>query len=113
MSSIAPASKKPVWIALIVALVIHTSLMSLQGPRHSDTRFVRVWILDSLAPVEKVADRLLYGVRYVWSRYIWLLGVADENHRLKYENDGLRKQIIENREAVLEAQRIRALAGLQ
>jgi rod shape-determining protein MreC len=112
MSRIAAASKKPVWVALIVALVIHTGLISLQGRRHIDTSFVRVWILDALAPVEKVADRLLYGVRFTWSQYIWLVGVADENQRLKHENDGLRKQIIEEREAVLEAQRIRALAGL-
>jgi rod shape-determining protein MreC len=113
MSRIAATSKKPAWIALIVALVIHIGLISLQGRRHIDTSFVRVWILDSLAPVEKVADRMLYGVRYLWSRYVYLVDVAEENHRLKYENDGLLKLIIEQREAVLEAQRIRTLAGLQ
>src|SRR5215470_13140754 len=112
MSRITAASRKPVWIALSVALVLQTGLISLQGRRHIDTSFVRVWILDSLAPVEKIADRSLYGVRFTWNRYIWLVGVADENQRLKHENDGLRKQMIEEREAVLEAQRIRALAGL-
>src|SRR5262245_26753168 len=106
MSRITAASKKPVWIALIVALVIHTGLISLQGRRHVDTSFVRIWLLDSLAPVEKIADRSLYGVRFMWSRYIWFVGVADENQRLKHENDGLRKQITEQREAVLEAERI-------
>jgi rod shape-determining protein MreC len=113
MSRTVNASKKPIWIALTVALVIHTGLISLQGRRRIDTSFVRVWILDALAPMEKLADRSLYGVRYVWSRYIGLIGVYDENQRLKRENDELRIKIIEQREAVFEAQRVRILAGLQ
>ena len=113
MSRAVISSKKPVWIALAIALVIHTGLISLQGRRHIDTSIVRVWILDSLAPMEKLADRGTYGVRYVWDRYIGLIGLYDENERLKRDNDALRMQIAAHSEAVLEAQRIRALADLQ
>jgi len=98
---------------LTIALVIHTGLISLQGRRRIDTSFVRVWLMDSLAPVEKLADRSFYGVGHVWSRYVGLIGVYDENQRLKSENDALRMQITQDREAVLEAERIRALVGLQ
>jgi rod shape-determining protein MreC len=107
------ASKKPVWIALAVALVIHTGLISLQGRRRIDTGFLRIWIIDSLAPIEKLADRSLYGVRQVWDGYIALRGAYDENQRLKRENDELRMQITQQHEAVLEAERIRTLAGVQ
>ena len=107
------ASKKPVWTALAVALVIHTGLISLQGRRRIDTSFVRIWIMDSLAPLEKLADRSLFSVQQAWDRYIALIGTHDENQRLKHENDELRMQITQQREAVLEAERIRALAGLQ
>jgi rod shape-determining protein MreC len=113
MSRIAPASNKPVWIVLTVALVLHIGLISLQGRRRIDATFVRVGILDSLAPIEQLADRSLYGVRYVWGRYIGLIGTYDENQRLKRENDDLRRQIIDEREAVLEAQRIRSLVELK
>jgi len=113
MSRTVTASKKPVWIVLAVALVIHTGLISLQGRHRIDTGFVRVWIVDMLAPMEKLADRSLYGVRSVWGRYIALTRVHDENQRLIRENDDLRLQIIQEREAVLEAQRVRALVGLQ
>src|SRR6185503_1441446 len=102
MSRIAPASNKPVRIVLTVALVIHVGLISLQGRRRIDTSFVRVWILDSLAPMEKLADRSLYGVRYVWGRYIGLIGIYDENQRLKQETGELKMQMAEQREAVLE-----------
>jgi rod shape-determining protein MreC len=113
MSRTVIASKKPIWIALTAALLIHIGLISLQGRRRIDTSFVRIWLLDSLAPMEKLADRSLYGVRHVWDRYIAFIGVRDENERLRRENDELRMQIIQQREAVLEAQRIRELAGLQ
>jgi rod shape-determining protein MreC len=113
MSRIVVASKKPVWIALTVALVIHIALISLQGHRRIDTGFIRVWVLDSLAPLEKLADRLLFGARQGWDRYIVLVGVHEENLRLKRENDELRMQVIQQREAIVEAERIRALAGFK
>ena len=112
MARVIVDSKRPVWIALAVALVIHTGLISLQGRRRIDTSFVRGWILDSLAPMEKLVDRSSYGVSYVWGRYIALIGAHDENQRLKRENDDLRMQIARDHEDVLEAQRVRALAGL-
>jgi rod shape-determining protein MreC len=113
MSRIVVASKKPVWIALTVALVVHAGLISLQGRRRIDTGFIRVWILDSLAPIEKLADRSFSGVRHSWDHYVALIGVHDENERLKRENDELRLQVVQQREAILEADRIRALVGFQ
>ena len=113
MSRIVAVSKRPVWIALAVALVVHTGLISLQGRRRIDTSIVRVWILDSLAPMEKLADRTSYSISYVWARYIALIGTHDENQRLKRENDELRMQIAKEHEDILEAQRVRALAGLK
>jgi rod shape-determining protein MreC len=113
MTRIVTTSKRPLWITLAVALLIHTGLISLQGRRRVDTSFIRVWLLDSLAPMEKLADRSFYGVRYVWDRYIALIGLHDQNARLTHENDELRLQILKDREAVLEAERIRSLAGLQ
>jgi rod shape-determining protein MreC len=113
MSRTIAESKKSVWIVLAVALIVHTGLISLQGRRRINTSFVRMWILDSLAPMEKLVDRSSHGVSYVWDRYIALIGLHDENQRLKGENDGLRMQIANEHEALLEAQRLRALAGLQ
>jgi len=113
MSRIVVASKKPVRIALTVALVIHIALISLQGHHRLDTGFIRVWALDSLAPLEKLADRSLFGVRQAWDRYIVLIGVHEENLQLKRENDDLRMQLIQQQEAIAEAERIRALAGFQ
>jgi rod shape-determining protein MreC len=108
MSRIVTASKRPTWIALAIALVIQTGLISIQARRRINTNFVRVWILDSLAPVEKLVDRSTHGLVYVWDSYIALIGVHNENQQLKHQIDDLRMQLQQNREDVLELQRLRA-----
>src|SRR5437016_14561713 len=114
MARVIVASKRPVWIVLTVALLIHISLISLQGQgrRRIDTSFVRVWILDSLAPMEKLVDRSSHGVLYVWDRYIELIGVHDENQQLKHQVDDLQMKLQPNREDLTELQRLRALRSL-
>src|SRR5215471_13213525 len=109
MSRIVATSKKPTWIALAIALAIQTGLISIQARRRISTGFVRVWILDTLAPMEKLVDRSTYGLRYVWDGYIGLIGVHYENQRLRHQVDELQLQLQKNREDVLELQRIRAL----
>src|SRR5207244_1941215 len=109
MSRIVAASKRPTWIALAIALVIQTGLISIQARRRIDTGFVRVWILDSLAPVEKLVDRSTYGILYVWGRYIALIGTYDQNQALKHEVGDLQLKLQQNREEILELQRLKAL----
>src|SRR5688500_16468608 len=107
------ASKKPAWITLISALLVHTVLISLQTSQRIDTGFVRVWLLDSLAPMEKLVDMTLGGSGNIWSRYIALIGVHDENARLRADIDQLRMDLARSREEVLEAERLRGLLELQ
>jgi len=79
MSRIVAVSKRPTWVALGIALVFQTGLISIQARHRIDTSFVRVWILDSLAPLEKLVDRSTYAGFYVWERYLALIGIHDEN----------------------------------
>jgi rod shape-determining protein MreC len=113
MGRIVASSNKTVWIVLAAALILHTGLISLQSRHRFDMGFIRVGIVDLLAPAEKFADRGFYAVRYVWDQYVALIGVHNENVRLRRENDELRMQVVQQREEALEAQRVRALVGLQ
>jgi rod shape-determining protein MreC len=109
MSRIVAASSKSTWIALAIAMAIQTGLISIQARRRINTGFVRVWILDTLAPMEKLVDRSTYAFRYVWDGYIGLIGVHNENQRLRHQVDELQMQLQKNHEDVLELQRLRAL----
>jgi rod shape-determining protein MreC len=113
MSRIVVTSNKPIWLTLAVALVIHIGLISVQGRRRIDTSFVRTWLMDSLAPMEKLVDRSLYGVTHVWERYFALIGLHDENQRLTARLNELEMQMQQQREEVLEARRLREMLTLQ
>jgi len=112
MSRIVAASKKPTWIVLGITLALQTGLISLQARRRIDTSFVRVWILDSLAPMEKLVDRSTYSLGYVWKGYVALIGIHDENERLSHQVDELQMQLQRNREDLVELQRLRAMLSL-
>ncbi|SRR5213594_515476 len=112
MSRIVSASNKPTWIALGIALALQTGLISFQARRRIDASFVRMWILDSLAPMEKLVDRSTYSFSYIWERYVALIGVHDENQRLSHQVDELQMELHRDREDLTELQRLRALLSL-
>jgi rod shape-determining protein MreC len=113
MSRIVATSKRSGYIALAVALVIQTGLISIQVNRRIDTTFVRSWILDSLAPMERLVDESLHGVAYVWSNYFVLIGVNKDNEQLKAQVDDLRMKLDKQQEDVAEVQRLRALLAVR
>jgi len=106
-------SKRSVWIALAIALVIQTGLISIQAGGQIDTSFVRVWILDSLAPMEKLVDRSLSGIVYLWDNYVALIGLHRENERLRTQVEELRMMSNRQQQDVLEVQRLRALLEIR
>lgn len=107
------ASKKPAWIALAVALVFHTLLLSAQTSNRYDTSFVRVWLLASLGPFEKVVDAGVEGVENIWAGYIDLIHVHRDNERLLSENGQLKMQLSQKSEDSLELARLRQLMDLR
>ena len=106
-------SKRSVWIALAIALVIQTGLISIQAGGQIDTSFVRVWILDSLAPMEKLVDRSLSGIVYLWDNYVALIGLHRENEQLRTQVEELRMMSDRQQQDVLEVQRLRAVLEIR
>jgi len=113
MSRVVATSKRSSYIALGIALVIQTGLISIQVSHRLDTGFVRSWILDSLAPMEKMSDRSLYGIGYLWDNYFFLIGLRKENEQLRTELNDLRLRFDKQEQDVQEVQRLRALLSLR
>ena len=72
-------SKKLVWITLAAVLIVNILLVSVQTNKRFNTGFVRVWILDSVAPWEKLVDLTLNGVGRTWRGYFALVGLHGQN----------------------------------
>ena len=105
-------AKRPVWIALGSAMVFHLLLLSLQANQKPGPGFLRLWLLDVLVPLERLADYGVRGVYGVWDGYFALIGVREENQRLVAENNKLKTELRSKEEAIKEAERLRQLYGL-
>src|SRR6185295_18374094 len=99
-------AKRPVWIALGSTLVFNILLLSLQANHRPGPGFMRLWLLDGLVPLERIADYGVRSVHGVWAGYIALVHVREDNQRLIAENDSLKMQLRNNDEAVKEAERL-------
>ena len=108
-----PLARKPGWFALGSALVFHVLLLSIQTSQTGGAGFIRSWLLDILAPAEKLVDTGVQAVSGAWEAYFALIGVEEENFRLRSENDQLRMQIQKQDEGVREAERLRRLLDLR
>lgn len=63
--------------------------------------------MDTLTPAERLVDRSIHSVAQLWTGYVALVGIRAENERLQSEIDRLRMEQHLDREAVLEAERLR------
>src|SRR5262245_59725424 len=113
MSRIVATPKRSGYVALAIALVIQTGLISIQVIHRFDTGLVRSWVLDSLAPVEKMSDRSFYGIAYLWDHYFFLIGLHKQNEQLKTQLNDVRMRFDKQEQDVREVQRLRAMLALR
>jgi rod shape-determining protein MreC len=81
-------------------------------PRHPDSgsvRLIRVWTVSALSPLERAIASTGHGFRGLWSGYIDLRSVREENRQLREENQQLKiQQALWNQDAS-QAHRLQAL----
>jgi rod shape-determining protein MreC len=75
--------------------------------------FFRRLVLEAAAPLADMITVSFKGLNESWKRYIILVGMEEENRRLKKENALLTQEIIQYREGYLEGIRLQKLLALQ
>lgn len=102
---------RPVIIIALVALL--TVLLLAYSARHPyESGFLRKFVLETSAPMDYFFRTPINAMSQAWRRYIFLVGLVDENRQLKKENDQLTAQVIQYREAFQENLRLQKLLGL-
>ena len=102
--------KKKPWILLIVLLVAHWVVVSLnEAPGQGGRRLIQVWVLTVFAPIEEGFTWFTSGISYTWNNYFALRGAKEENRYLREKTAQLeaelaRTQDARQRLATLEAQ---------
>lgn len=101
-------------IIFIVALIAFAVfILSYNLKQKSSGGFMTKVILEIAAPVQNVLNSSIKAVKDSWFRYLFLVGIEEENKNLKKKIDELKSQLILYQEGFLEAQRLQNLLSLK
>jgi rod shape-determining protein MreC len=99
-------------IVAAVLLLLSLAVLSYNATRLSETGFLRKMVLEAAAPVEDIINVSLKGLHNAWKRYLFLIGLEDENRRLQKQNASLNDQLNRYREGYIEGMRLHKLLAL-
>jgi len=98
-----------VCILLIVSLIV----LSYSVKQPSEAGFFRKLVVETTAPLFSIIDASRKHISSAWNRYLFLVGLEEENRRLIKENTLLANHLIQYRESHLEAERLQRLLKLK
>jgi rod shape-determining protein MreC len=97
----------------VVLLIISLTVLSFSAIRLSETELLRKMVLEAAAPIEDTINISLQNLHDAWKRYLFLVGLEDENRRLRKQNADLTEQLNRYREGSLEVMRLQKLLELR
>lgn len=107
-----PKKHQSIIIACLL-VIISLIILSYSMKQPNKDGFFRRLVLEATAPLADMITVSFKGLNEVWKRYIILVGMEEENRRLKKDNALLTQEIIQYREGYLEGIRLQKLLALQ
>ena len=100
---------------IIASILIITSIiiLSLNLRQPGGTSLLRKLVLEAATPLESVVNSSIECVSNIWKRYIFLVGLEEENRRLRKKVASLTKEINYYQEIYLEGMRLKKLLALK
>jgi rod shape-determining protein MreC len=107
-------SKKNRPVVIISFVILLAFVLLIYGSRNrGESGFLRKMVLESASPIDHFFRTPVDAVQRAWKRYIFLVGLVEENRRLHKENDQLTNRLIQYREAYQESLRLQKLLKFQ
>jgi rod shape-determining protein MreC len=101
-------------LALLGAMLgIQLLLLAIQIKRQSQVRLIRIWAVETAAPVGRTAAWTSDGVGGIWRNYIALRHTRQENDELQAELNNLKLRNAELEGRAAEADRLAQLLGFR
>jgi rod shape-determining protein MreC len=102
----------------ILAVMLFLQVLGLavqvkRGGGGESTRLIRTWTVNAVAPLEKGIVWCQSGLGNLWSNYVYLRGVRQENRDLKFEIERLRLEQVRLTDDAQQARRLQALLGFK
>ena len=70
-------------VVATILLIISLTILSYSAVRLSETGFLRKIVLETAAPVQDAINVSLKSLHDAWNRYLFLVGLEEENRRLR------------------------------
>ncbi len=104
-------------IILVGVLFLQVLGLAVQVKRGSnetqDTRLIRIWAVDGLAPFERALVWGENGTGNIWHNYFYLRGVRAENRQLKEQIEQMRLEQVRLSEDAAQARRLQNLLAFK
>lgn len=96
------------FILIIISLIILSYNLKQPSPG-----LIRKLVMEISASLEFSISSSLGAINNLWNKYLFLVGLEDENKRLKEQNAQLLGQLIKYQEGYLEAKRLQNVLNLK
>jgi rod shape-determining protein MreC len=100
-------------VAVLFAQVLALAVQVKRPTEGGSTRLLRLWVVNTVTPLEKGLVSSGHGVRGFWGNYIYLRGVRRENRELRQELEHMRVEQVRLNEDAAQAHRLQALFGFK
>lgn len=100
-------------IIVCILLVVSLIVLSYSVKQPSEAGFFRKLVVETTAPLFTIIDASRKHISSGWNRYLFLVGLEEENRRLIKENTLLANHLIQYRESRLETERLQRLLKLK
>jgi len=100
-------------VAVLFAQILGLAVQVKRTSENQSTRLIRIWTTDAITPLERGTVLLHLGLRNLWSNYVNLRGVREENRQLKQQIQQLRIERTRLNEDAEQAHRLQALLGFK
>src|SRR5271169_3848939 len=98
-------------ITLVGVLFLQVLGLAVQVKRNDsdNTRLVRVWAIEGIAPFERALVSVENSSGNIWHNYFYLRGVRAENRQLKEQIEQMRLEQVSLSQDAEQARRLQAL----
>src|SRR6476469_2847087 len=100
-------------VAILFVQVLGLAVQVKRSGAGEHTRIIRLWTVSAVSPLEKALLWFQNGVGNLWSNYVYLRGVRQENRDLKFQIEQLRLEQVRLSDDAQQARRLQALLGFK
>jgi len=98
---------------LVTVLAVQLLLLAIQIKRGTQVRLIRIWAVEMVAPLGRTAAWTTDGISAVWSNYVALRHMRQQNDDMQKELDGLKLRNAQLEGRAAEADRLAELLGFR